>query len=419
MSKTMDQIMTDTWLDVFTTKCSTWQNNATVSSAKKLLHPKIEEIMSADEGLRAKSEIQKWDGYKVTPLHYLEKIAKELRVADIHLKDESSRFGLGSFKALGGAYAVFRVLSQLIEKQTGDKNVNSADIRSGSYQTITKNITVVTATDGNHGKSVAWGAREFGCQCKIYIHRDVSKGREQAIAEFGCEMVRVSGNYDHSVQQADIDSQKNNWHVVSDTSYPGYMDVPKYVMQGYTILASEIGEQIIDKIPTHVFLPGGVGGIAAAISAELWRIWGKHRPKVIVVEPEAADCLYQSALSAKPAQSSGNLETVMACLSAGEVSLLAWDILSRSANAFMILNDQTIAPSMRRLAKEGIVSGESGAATLAGLAAACQNPNSRISLGIDENSRILLLSTEGATDPHIYKKLVGIDADKVVTIPLI
>ena len=109
MSKTMDQIMTDTWLDVFTTKCSTWQNNATVSSAKKLLHPKIEEIMSADEGLRAKSEIQKWDGYKVTPLHYLEKIAKELRVADIHLKDESSRFGLGSFKALGGAYAVFRV----------------------------------------------------------------------------------------------------------------------------------------------------------------------------------------------------------------------------------------------------------------------------------------------------------------------
>ena len=197
------------------------------------------------------------------------------------------------------------------------------------------------------------------------------------------------------------------------------MDVPKYVMQGYTILASEIGEQIRHKIPTHVFLPGGVGGIAAAISAELWRIWGKNRPKVIVVEPKAADCLYQSALSAKPAQSSGNLETVMACLSAGEVSLLAWDILSRSANTFMILNDQTIAPSMRRLAKEGIVSGESGAATLAGLAAACQNPNYRISLGIDKNSRILLLSTEGATDPHIYKKLVGIDADKIVTSPLI
>jgi diaminopropionate ammonia-lyase len=212
-----------------------------------------------------------------------------------------------------------------------------------------------------------------------------------------------------------MDSRENNWHVVSDTSYPGYMDVPKYVMQGYTILASEISEQIDGVIPTHVFLPGGVGGIAAAVSAELWRIWGKNRPKVIVVEPRAADCLYQSALSEKPTNSCGNLETVMACLSAGEVSLLAWDILSRSANTFMILSDETIAPSMRRLAKLGVVSGESGAATLAGLAAICQNPTARMSLDIDHDSRILLLSTEGATDPEIYKKLVGVEAGEIVT----
>ena len=161
--------------------------------------------------------------------------------------------GLDQFKALGGAYAVFKVLSHLIKEQTGIEKINSADLRNGTYEAICKNITVVTATDGNQGKSVAWGAREFGCQCKIYIHREVSKGREQAIAKFGCEMVRISGNYDDSVRQADMDSRKNNWHVVSDTSYPGYMDVPKYVMQGYTILASEISEQIDGVIPTHVF----------------------------------------------------------------------------------------------------------------------------------------------------------------------
>ena len=407
--------MTKTWLDAFTPECSTWYHNKIASTSTQLVHPDIETIMPTEEGAQAKLEIQQWTGYEATPLHRLGTVAKELKVANIYLKDESPRFGLGSFKALGGAYAVFKVLSHLIKEQTGIEKINSADLRNGTYEAICKNITVVTATDGNHGKSVAWGAREFGCQCKIYIHREVSKGREQAIAKFGCEMVRISGNYDDSVRQADMDSHKNNWHVVSDTSYPGYMDVPKYVMQGYTILASEISEQIDGVIPTHVFLPGGVGGIAAAVSAELWRIWGKNRPKVVVVEPRAADCLYQSALSEKPMMSHGNLETVMACLSAGEVSLLAWDILSRSANTFMILNDETIAPSMRRLAELGIVSGESGAATLAGLAAICQNPIARMSLGIDHDSRILLLSTEGATDPEIYKKLVGVEASEIVT----
>jgi diaminopropionate ammonia-lyase len=411
----MDHRMKENWLRLFSSQCLQWCQNTQMAAAHDLFDPKIESIMSAKGGLRAQAEIKLWHNYEPTPLHNLSSIANELGISALNLKDESPRFGLGSFKALGGAYAVYRVLEELVKKETGQANVTSIDLRSGRYQAITNNITVVTATDGNHGKSVAWGAREFGCLCKVYIHKDVSHGRENAIAAFGCDMIRITGDYDESVRQTDIDARKNNWHVVSDTSYPGYMDVPRHVMQGYTILAIEISHQIGNTLPTHVFLPGGVGGIAAAVSAEFWRIWGVERPKVIIVEPEAADCLYQSALAKQPAHSSGNLETVMACLSAGEVSLLAWDILSRTANTFIILKDTTIAPSMQRLAKESIVSGESGAATLAGLAAVCSNPDAKQTLGLDSKSRVLLLSTEGATDPDIYTQLVGIPPNKVIT----
>ncbi len=402
------------WLKEFQPGRISWFHNFKSNFDSIPPDDKIERILPKAEGMRARSELRLWDDYKVTPLHQLDDISSELNIGKLWLKDEGFRFDLGSFKALGGAYAVYRVLETIIQKNTGQPKITTTAMRSGQYQEILSKVTVVTATDGNHGKSVAWGAAQFGCASKIYLHADVSKRREDAIAAYGCDIVRVSGTYDDSVRQADIDAVEHGWHVVSDTSYPGYMDIPSHVMQGYTMITAEVADQISGDFPTHIFVPGGVGGIAAAIAVESWRIWSNHRPRIIVVEPESSDCLYQSAIAGTPSTAQGNLNTIMACLSAGEPSLLAWDILNVAAHDFMILADPLIAPTMIRLSELGIVSGESGAAALAALTAAAVDPSARLALAIDEKSRILVLSTEGATDSNIYGSIVGKQAEDVL-----
>ena len=407
--------MSKTWLQHFNK--NVFDINKNLSSSPQNMPPinLLEQKLPYMEGLKARQEIKSWKNYQATPLRQLDQVADELGVSRIWLKDESSRFGLGSFKALGGAYAVYYVLSKLIFEETGEKDLTSTRLRSGEFGEILENVTVVTATDGNHGKSVAWGAQQFGCKCKIYLHAEVSQMREEAIAAFDCDIIRVDGNYDDSVRHADKDAHKNGWHVVSDTSYEGYREIPSLVMQGYTTIATEIAEQITDIQPTHLFLPGGVGGIAAAVSSEFCRIWKNLRPTTIIVEPKTADCLYQSSLSGQPTISSGNLHTVMACLSAGEVSILAWEILEKTANFFVRLSDSTIAPAMKRLSFENIISGESGAATLAAFTAICSDKKAKELVKIDQDSRILLISTEGATDPQIYMKLVGKKATEIIT----
>ena len=403
------------WLDSFQPGRAGWYVNATAGLVTQSAPAVVEEIMPEAEGIRARMEIQLWQGYAPTPLHRLDGIADELGIGRLWLKDEGPRFGLGSFKALGGAYAVYQFLASLVEARGGYAGATSAELRAGKFCEIVNQVTVVTATDGNHGKSVAWGAQQFGCACKIYLHGDVSPGRQAAIAAYGPEIIRVAGDYDHSVRQADTDATENGWQVISDTSYPGYREIPRDVMQGYTVMTSEAIQQLADQVPTHVFLPGGVGGLAAAAVAAFWRAWSGQRPRFIIVEPETADCLYQSALAGQPAPSSGNLETVMAGLSAGQVSLLAWDILSETADIFMVLADPLIAPTMRRLADDGVIAGESGAAALAGLAAAASDSAARAVMGLDHNSRVLALSTEGATDPEIYQRMVGRSAEAVLT----
>ena len=407
--------MSKTWLQHFNKNVFDINKNLRSSSQNMPPINLLEQKLPYMEGLKARQEIKSWKNYQATPLRQLDQVADELGVSRIWLKDESSRFGLGSFKALGGAYAVYYVLSKLIFEETGEKNLTSTRLRSGEFGEILENVTVVTATDGNHGKSVAWGAQQFGCKCKIYLHAEVSQMREEAIAAFDCDIIRVDGNYDDSIRHADKDAHKNGWHVVSDTSYEGYREIPSLVMQGYTTIATEIAEQIPDIQPTHLFLPGGVGGIAAAVSSEFCRIWKNLRPTTIIVEPKTADCLYQSSLSGQPTISSGNLHTVMACLSAGEVSILAWEILEKTANFFVRLSDSTIAPAMKRLSFENIISGESGAATLAAFTAICSDKKAKELVKIDQDSRILLISTEGATDPQIYMKLVGKKATEIIT----
>ena len=407
--------MSKTWLQHFNKNVFDINKNLRSSSQNMPPINLLEQKLPYMEGLKARQEIKSWKNYQATPLRQLDQVADELGVSRIWLKDESSRFGLGSFKALGGAYAVYYVLSKLIFEETGEKDLTSTRLRSGEFGEILENVTVVTATDGNHGKSVAWGAQQFGCKCKIYLHAEVSQMREEAIAAFDCDIIRVDGNYDDSVRHADKDAHKNGWHVVSDTSYEGYREIPSLVMQGYTTIATEIAEQISDIQPTHLFLPGGVGGIAAAVSSEFCRIWKNLRPTTIIVEPKTADCLYQSSLSGQPTISSGNLHTVMACLSAGEVSILAWEILEKTANFFVRLSDSTIGPTMKRLSFENIISGESGAATLAAFTAICSDEKAKELVKIDQDSRILLISTEGATDPQIYMKLVGKKATEIIT----
>lgn len=365
----------------------------------------------------ARREITSWPGYAVTPLHSLAGLAKALGVGGVHYKDEGGRFGLGSFKALGGAYAVGRLLIDLVGRRVG-KPVTTRELAAGAHRELAQDVTVTCATDGNHGRSVAWGAQMFGCKCVIYIHATVSEGRRTAIERYGAQVIRTSGNYDDAVRQADADAKKFNRHVISDTSYEGYMDVPRDVMQGYAIMAEEAVEQLGGKAPTHVFLQGGVGGMAAAVCSYLWERYGAHRPVIVVIEPEKADCLLRSARAGHPVAVHGDLDTLMAGLACGEVSLLAWGILRDGADAFAAVSDQAAIDCMRLLAAAPfgdprVAAGESAVAGLAGLIGAASAPRLRESLRIDAASRVLLFGTEGDTDPELYRRIVGKTAAEV------
>jgi diaminopropionate ammonia-lyase len=363
---------------------------------------------------RARDVITAWPGYAPTPLVGLPALAAALDVAAIDYKDEGGRFGLGSFKALGGAYAVFRLLATELERRTG-RPVDTAALAAGRLKEAAA-ITVTCATDGNHGRSVAWGARLFGARAVIYIHATVSEGRAEAIRRYGAEVVRTAGNYDDSVREADRAAKANGWFVVSDTSYPGYVDVPRDVMQGYSVMVAEALDQIAAP-PTHVFIQGGVGGLAAAVTAQLWETFGAERPAIVVVEPDQAACLYESAKAGKPTVVEGALDTIMAGLACGEPSLIAWPVLAGGVAAFMAIPDTAAADAMRLLASgtagATVVGGESGVAGLAGLLVAAGRPEWRQAIGLDAGSRVLLFGSEGDTDPELYARLVGRTGDAV------
>lgn len=367
---------------------------------------------------RAQALIEKWPNYTQSPLLELSKLAEKINVHQVYYKDESERFGLSSFKALGGAYAVSRLLIKEINQHYPNEMITTEDLVSRKYADITQHITVSCATDGNHGRSVAWGAQSFGCQCIIYIHSTVSQGRADAIASYGAQVVRTSGNYDDAVRQADDDAKKHGRFVVSDTSYEGYLDVPKDVMQGYAVMADEVLSQLPrhQKL-THVFLQGGVGGLAAAVTAHFWEKLEQDKPLFIVVEPEQAACLFESAKAGEPVAVRGDLNTVMAGLACGEVSVLAWTILKDAVSHFMTINDQSALEMMRILVKDAavspIVAGESAVAGLVGCVAAALNPDLRKSFKLNESSQILIIGSEGATDPDLYQRIVGASAEQI------
>jgi diaminopropionate ammonia-lyase len=345
---------------------------------------------------RASAEITAWPGYAPTPLREL----PAQGFASLHYKDEAERFGLGSFKALGGAYAVQKLV--VGELARAGIRATGAEVFSGQHQ---PNVTVTCATDGNHGRSVAWGARQCHAACVIFVHEHVSQGRRDAIAAYGAEVRQVAGNYDDSVRAASAAAESNGWHVISDTSWPGYTEPPRDVMQGYAVLAMEIEAEGVR--PSHVFVQGGVGGLAASVLSYRWDKFGADRPVMTVVEPDKAACLFASAGAEALTAVGGDLDTVMAGLACGEPSLLAWHILSAGADAFMSIPDAAAVATMRDLAELGIVAGESGVAGLAGFRLAAQDAAMRATLSLDATSRIVVYGTEGATDPDVYRALVG------------
>jgi diaminopropionate ammonia-lyase len=388
---------------------SHFSNPAIVSAGPYPEHLKA--IASLEKSHAAIEVISEWPGYSATPLYSLDHLAKDIGVAKIWYKDESQRFHLKSFKALGGAYAVARQLQAKVAEVTGEVP-GIQDLLDHKFDDILRQLVISCATDGNHGRSVAWGCQMFGCQCVIYIHRDVSIGRQRAMEAFGAKVIRITGNYDESVKQADSDAKEFGRTIVSDTSYAGYMEIPKDVALGYTVLLNESIEQMDGEIPTHVFIQGGVGGVASAVCAYFWELWGERRPRLIIVEPEKANCLQESARAGSPVVVEGDLDTLMAGLACGEVSALAWEILSIGANDFLTVNEEAVPLTMQLLAQgfDGdppIEAGESAVGGLAALISAQNNPEYTQALGLDQNSRIYILGTEGATDPELYQQLIS------------
>lgn len=377
-------------------------------------------IMNIAQAHQSREWLSSWRGIHrhATPLYDLPDAATRCQVGRLCLKDESVRSPLGSFKALGAPIALVRQILRL------HPDFEPAAILTGRYAEALRGYTVISATDGNHGRGLAAAAQDAGCRCVIVLHAHVSPEREQAIAAYGADIVRIAGNYDESVQEAARLAAAHGWQVIADTSYDGYEDIPRDVMQGYGAIAEEIVEQTSAQRGragafTHVFLQGGVGGMAAGLASYFWEYHGAQRPCVISVEPAQADCLLQSAIQGRPAKATGTVDSVMAGLACGETSPLAWRFLQPCVDVFMTIEDEQAIEAMRTLAQGSerdtpIVVGESGVAGLAALEWLRSDPQRSEQVGLTAESRVLIISTEGATAPREYTRLVGQSAEQVL-----
>ena len=334
----------------------------------------------------AYSTISKWDNYKPTPLLLLNKLSKELNLNKIYYKDESKRFNLKSFKALGGAYAVEKITK-------GNKD-----------------ITVSTATAGNHGRSVAWGANRLGLKCKIFISEYVTDARGKAMEALGADVVKVKGNYENSLIECIKQSKENNWQIVQDVAWKDYILVPTLTMAGYSVMMKEIVDQINNDKITHIFLQAGVGGMAGAMVAGAAK-YLKNIPKMIVVEPDSAACVMESIKSGKIEKINIKKESLMGGMSCGEPSLVPWQILKKSLNHCISLPDDDIGRAMKLFASasfgdEKIIAGENSAPGVISLIASYNDEQIKKKLDFNSSSNVLLIGCEGDTDQDMYQKLL-------------
>lgn len=378
----------------------------------------LKQVMNIEAALQSRRWLAHWDQLspQATPLWDLPGVAARLGVDSFCVKDESTRSPLGSFKALGAPIALIRLILRMLPQEAFEPE----GLITGQYRQRLQDFTVISATDGNHGRALAAAAQSVGCRCVIVLHANVSLEREASIAEYGARVIRIRGNYDESVAHTAQLAEEHGWPVVSDTSYEGYETVPRDVMQGYGTLVAELIEQTAGTPPfTHVFLQGGVGGMAAGISSYLWEHAQAQRPVFVMVEPEQADCLYQSALQGRPASATGSVDSVMAGLACGETSPLAWRFLAPCIDFFMTISDDAAVSAMGSLARGSmtdipILAGESGVAGLAALQQLANDPNAAQQIGLGPHARVLIINTEGATAPTVYAELVGETAPSVL-----
>ena len=354
--------------------------------------------------------------YCPTPLVALPGLAGELGLKNVCVKDESKRFGLNAFKVLGGSYAVARCLAERLNLP--EQGLTKSQLHNTAASTAADNITFISTTDGNHGRGLAWTARELGYPCIIYMPKGSEPARRNNILALGAQCTITDRNYDDTVRMSWNMAQEKGYVMVQDTAWEGYEQIPAWIMQGYLTLAAEILEQMQTASirPTHCFLQAGVGSFAAAVAAFLVAVMGSDAPRIIIVEPHAANCFYQSAIAGdgKAHAVGGSLQTLMAGLACGEPSTLAWSILKDYTTAFMSCPDYMAANGMRMLAApvqgdQPIVSSESGAAGAGALHWLMCHPaaaDQRETLGLNAEASVLLISTEGDTVPHIYRSIV-------------
>lgn len=365
-------------------------------------------LWTEGDAAAARREIRSWPEYRPTPLHALPGLAARLGLGGLVHKDESHRFGLGAFKSLGGAYGVVRAVAAAVTRRSGDP-VEAAALRSGDHPQAAA-LTVTCASEGNHGRAVAWGASLVGCRALIYLPASVAPARAAAIEELGADVERVAGDYDETVRHCAREAARRGHIVISDTAYPGYTTIPQYVMQGYTLLMEEVRAATEAAPPTHVFAQAGVGGLAGAVFAHILEAWGPDRPRMIVVEPHSADCFFRSARTGERTRADG-IDTIMGGLACANTSTVAWRILA-GADAFVTIPDAAAVEAMRTLAEPAgddppVVVGESGGAGLGAVLAVMRDPEARDALGLGPRSRVLTIGTEGAMDPSAYERLVG------------
>lgn len=351
-------------------------------------------------------------GYENTPLACLSNLAGYLGIKGLYVKDESSRFGLNAFKGLGGSYAISKYIAGLL----GKEEISFEEIISPEVREIIKDVTFVTATDGNHGRGIAWTSEKLGVKSVVYLPQGSSRERLENIKALGADASITECNYDDTVRFAKKQAGKNGWVFIQDTAWEGYEEIPANIMLGYTTLALEAFEELGDVRPTHVFLQAGVGAMSGAITGILTSCYGDDSPVITIVEPDRADCIYRTALAAdgKLHNVEGDLDTMMAGLACGEPCTIGWKLISAHADFAMSVPEAAAARGMRVLGNpigddRRVISGESGAVT-AGIVYELLTEESLLGLkkkiGLDENSVILLISTEGDTDKENYRRIV-------------
>lgn len=345
-------------------------------------------------------------GYLPTPLRDLSELAAENGVKSVLVKDESSRFGLNAFKGLGGIYAVAQTTGRRLGL-TPDR-ISLPELQKPENREALRQLTVATATDGNHGKGVAWAAELLGCPSKVFMPKGSSPRRAQAIREAGhAEVTITPWNYDDTVNYVNKCAAENGWVLVQDTSWFGYERVPKWVMQGYTTMAQEAADQLTE-MPTHIFLQAGVGAMAGAVAGYFRARYGENCPQIVLVEPEGAACIYESmeAGDGQPHTAKGNGKTIMAGLNCGSPCTVAWEILRDYGSYALRCGDDAAKLGMRKLGQYGVVSGESGAAGVGAFLELAKNLAQKETLRIGPESCLLFFSTEGNTDPVSYKEII-------------